>query len=301
MKITYFDANGVILGKIEYANFEEIIIPSFTNDYQPYLTMQFDSSNNYYWRIANLQVKDNKAEVILDAIPIYPRSIQTIADSVRAEPRRFLKEFSLVEVEFGFFSDILPKDLPLKRNQIYSNALMNGESHKKRPCLVLKTLDSSAQVIPLTSSNKDHARDPNKVEIQMHNVQGINNRYYTDTYALIEKIQTVSYDRMFPLRAADGRFHDKVYTILSADKDAIKAKLAEAYNAGIKSNLESLNNDVAKLTEEKFRLITTNKSLVADNKLLTTDKTHLENLLTKLGASLGCKDLESTINEINKL
>ncbi|MDO9232990.1 MAG: type II toxin-antitoxin system PemK/MazF family toxin [Methylotenera sp.] len=292
MEISYLDTNGNCLGKASYSGFNEILIPSVTPSYNNYLILQFSNNNNYYWEVLTINIENNEVQITIEPIQNNPKSIKRIAQVNSSNPKKFLTDFSLVEVEFGFFSSILKKDAGTQRNNIYSNALLNGEIHKKRPCIVLKTFEHTAQVIPLTSKLKE------KIDIliiNMNNINGISNHYHKPTYALIEMIQTVSYDRVFPPRGADGKFHDKSYPISTIDKDSLKTALASLYNAGIQLKVNSLNANVIQLNKEKFRIIAASKTIISEKK-------QLESLILKVGKYFELGDNITTImDELSKL
>jgi uncharacterized protein YifN (PemK superfamily) len=294
VEINYFDTDGNSLGKACYSDFNEILVPSFKEDYNNHLVLKFSNHQSYCWKILKCVIDNNQVHITIESVVNNPKSIQKIAKDNSSTPKKFLSEFSLVEVEFGFHSSVLQKDAGTKPNDIYSNALLNGEIHKKRPCIVLKTFEKVTQVIPLTSKWQSFVAGVDIV-INMNSINDISHKYHVPTFALIDMIQTVSYDRVFPPRAVDGKFHNKTYHIAAGDKDNLKAALASLYNAGIQSKISNLTDGLSKLNKEKFRLIEVNKTIIAEKKFLETQ-------IFKLGKSFGLNgDITSIIEGLSEI
>lgn len=292
MEINYIDINGEYLGKTTYSDFHEILFPSFSDDYKNHLILKFINNENYYWKILECNINLNTINLTIESVQNPPKSIGKVAKFNNSKPKKLLTDFSLVEVEFGFFSSVLDIDNVKRPNNIYSNALLDGEIHKKRPCIVLKAFENAVQVIPLTSK-ATRINQNICTPIDMSKIIGISQHYHIATYALIEMIQTVSYDRVFPPRGNDGKFHQRSYPISIDDKNRLKTALSSLYNAGIQIKVDNLEKNVEKLSREKFRILDKNAEILLE-------KNKLEDYVMKIGKELGLgDDIITIMNHFN--
>lgn len=142
--------------------------------------------------------------------------------------------------------------------------------------------------------------NPNHLAISPESFDLLASRYSeAQSYALLDMIQTVSVNRVFPPRAKDGKFHHHYhkYRLCAADKAAVKDALARHYNAELlteKSNLETRYNA---LSTEKNRLRDTNENLKTDIEEATATLQKLESFILEVGDAFGLGD---TVEDIQK-
>lgn len=301
MKVIFNDTGGNQLGSAEYKDISEVLIPSYGGSYNYYVKNKFISNPAVEtWKLIDLNVTHNQAILTLEEVTGAPDSVQKFFQSQNKSPFDVLPEFGIVEVDFGFYSDLIDLSGGIQKNYFQTATLMNGEIHKKRPCILLKRNSRTAQVIPLTTSASRTEKNID-VQINLGTIPGLNVRYSRPTYTLIEMIQTVSYERVFPPKSALGKYEHRYtrYKLSAPDRALVKEAISNLFNRALKIQLETTIKDNQKLSHEKFRLIESNKETKSDLKA-KIDK--YENLLVKLGKFVNIGDeIETITSEIERL
>jgi uncharacterized protein YifN (PemK superfamily) len=201
-------------------------------------------------------------------------------------------KFHIVEVDFGFYSDVFSIDGSMKRNQKYTEALLPGELHKRRPCILLAVQNRQVQVIPL-STKTTIGHDPKNVPLSKASFSKLASRYSeAQSYALLGMIQTVSVNRIFPPRNKNGKVEHKyqLYSIAAPDKNALKSALAQQYTHGIVYQNELLNRNLEKLSQEKMKILSSNNKLKDELKEIGATVDELRNFILRFGKDLGAGD-----------
>ena len=111
VNIIFRDHEGHELGRIAHQNIHEILIPAFKEDsHDMFMKRVFQGHPEVNtWQILDM-VTDN-LDVYLKLRPI--ASISSLKDFAKTQNKtaeQFLKKYCLVEVDFGFYSDILNQE-----------------------------------------------------------------------------------------------------------------------------------------------------------------------------------------------
>lgn len=275
MKLNYFDHEGNLLGACEYSSFIEILIPSFSGKYEYYLKLKFDGRSNLNWRLVSIDHTDPlDIKLILEAVADY-KSLDAFANSQSKSPQHFVRDFSIVDVEFGFIEQVF--DGTATNNMNYTNALLSGEIHKRRPCILLSFGATTAQIIPLTSKQKTPTKYD--VPLDLSKVSGLSHKYHVPTFALLDLMQPVSYKRIYgPLLSTGKNSFTKSQALPAGDRDIIRSTLSELY--GDLNKQRTLEKANQALSDERFKLI---------KKLKDSRALQLKNaeLLIELGSTVG--------------
>ena len=252
MEIVFKDSEGGELGRIVHVDLKEILIPAFRVDsFDMFLKHIFISRPSVgTWRITDIQFGVRIVEVFLKEME-HVLSLVEYAKKRNRSPESYLKPFRLVEVDFGFYSDLFDingEKIPNTKNM---GLLLAGEMHKLRPCIVLSSSNGIVQVIPLTTKT-DGDDDPLKVQMSASSFLPLAARYAKKpSCALLGMIQSVSINRVMPPRAKSGKYENnyEIYSISSSDKERIKLGLATQYNQSL-----ALENDLLKRRSEGLGL-----------------------------------------------
>lgn len=291
------------MGEVEYSSISEMLVPSYDGSYEYFIKQKFQSRPmESTWQIRRIERPQNNILIIVDPISV-PVCVTKHAASQQQKVNNLLTEFAIVEVDFGFYSNTLNINGDEEKNHSNTTTLMKGEMHKRRPCVLLKINQFTAQVIPLTSNPKriNYHLD---IKVDLSKIAALNDRYKIDSFALIEMIQTVSHDRIFPPKASDGKYKHNYfkYKLIKEDKEAIKVGLASQYNSGANSVVSDLTDKVTKLSEERRRLFKTNTESQSQIKAKNVQISEMESLIINLGKffDLG-SDVESIKRELTKV
>lgn len=298
--------NGSELGSIEFSGLSEVLIPDFKLEkHAVFLRHIFESKADILlWKIASLDVGDKVIEISLDE-QISPSSLGTFARAQRKKPATLLRsnQFQLVEVEFGFQQDIFD-GANRKRNEVACVALMPGELHKKRPCIIIHCEDEKAQILPLTTKGDD--RHPKQMPISSNSFNGLSDRYTkNDSHLLLSMMQTVSVFRIFPMKNNRGNYSNDYSRnkLCNQDKDSLLKLLALNY---AKQTLDELGNtriQLDKVKQEKARLLDNLTKQKESNTELTVSSEDYWDYLTKLARYVDIKfdDAKTLKDEIDAL
>ncbi len=301
MKIVFknFDTDDE-LGCEEYSDILETLVPAFQQGaHDVFLMKKFSSRAGISsWRIKNIATSPQFVEIIL-AEAEQPISVTAHAKSQTKPPGSYLLRFRIVEVDFGFHSNAFSPCGQLTKNEAITSALLPGELHKKRPCIVLGANKNRAQVIPMTT-NLTAGKNPKNIQISHKSFKNMSNHYsQKPSYALLEMIQTVSVNRIFPPRASDGKYHPYYhnYNLCSDDRAALRDILAAQYNQEVVNEKSILQSKVEGLNHEKGMLLNAQRKIKADLDIVQKEKEQLEDLILQIGCHL---DLGCSVSEIKQ-
>lgn len=258
MEIIFKDSEGDELGRIIHVDLKEILIPAFRADSFDMFLKHIFTTRPFVgtWRITNIQFGLRVVEVFLKEME-HVLSLVEYAKKQYRSPESYLKAFRLVEVDFGFYSELFDfngEKLPNTKNM---GLLLAGEMHKRRPCIVLGSNNGIVQVIPLTTKICGD-EDPLRLQMSISSFLPLAARYSAKpSYALLGMIQSVSINRVMPPRAKSGKYENnyEVYSISSLDKERIKQGLAAQYNQSLASENDILKRKSEGLRLEKARLL----------------------------------------------
>lgn len=284
--------NDDVLGEVTYADISETLIPDFKPEkHDVFVRMVFSSMpSECLWQVVSLEINQNVSEVYLRSMPS-PDSLGIFAKKQRKRASNILasRQFNLVEVEFGFQQDVFD-GVSRKRNETSSVALMPGEIHKKRPCVVLACEDEKAQVIPLTTSANIGRCHPKKIPISVDSFKSLSKRYTKkESQLLLSMIQTVSVYRIFPMKNQKGNYsHDYAkHKLCAKDKKSLNEALANIYAKSTIDELTNANSSLERLKSEKARILKTYKEVKETVNHLESDNQRYRDTLMKLIESLG--------------
>lgn len=296
MKVIYRNSNAdnETLGSLLHDNIERILVPSSSQDgHDTYLKQSFSSSTEtVLWRVCSVSLSDAVIYVDLEESNDACGSVADFASSQSKSVEYFLKEFQIVEVDFGFHSKLYRSDGSSEKNSFFNNALMPGEMHKRRPCITLKAKGGRVQVIPL-STRAPSSGDRLSIPISTDSFSKLATRYGSkQPYALLNMIQTVSAHRVHPPRAANLKFEHKyhLYKLNAEDKQKLKDALGAQYTDWLLTEKNTIENRAKHLAQEKAKLLSNMERLKGDVSCANAKIAFLEDMLFKFGTELGAGD-----------
>ncbi|TDR12485.1 type II toxin-antitoxin system PemK/MazF family toxin [Marinomonas communis] len=302
MKLIYRNSNvdNETLGSLQHDNIERILVPSSSQDgHDVYLKQSFSSSKEtVLWRVRSVNLVDDAVIYVdLEESNDACASVADFASSQSKSVEFYLKEFQIVEVDFGFHSKLHRSDGSSEKNSFFNNALMPGEMHKRRPCITLKAKGGRVQVIPL-STRVPSSGDRLSIPISAESFSKLATRYSSKkSYALLNMIQTVSAHRVHPPRAANLKFEHKyhLYKLNAEDKQRLKDSLGAQYTDWLLTEKNTIENRAKQLAQEKSKLLSNMERLKCDVSSANEKISFLENMLLKFGGDLGAGD---TLDEV---
>ncbi len=297
MKVVYLkEEDGSQLGQVEHTSFDRIMIPAKTEFYDIYIKQVFASEgkSKNTWRVVEVKPEGGVVTISLQESD----SVTSVAEFAKAQSKsiaHYTKEFRIVEVDFGFHSNLISNDGSIGKNYHNSYSLLPGEMHKRRPCITLKTKGDQVQVIPLTSRVPNQS-DKLSVPISSASFRKMAPRYSAkNSYALINMIQTVSAYRVHPPRGDNFNFEHNyhLYRLDVSDKNAVKEALSEQYSEQLVQDKRLGDAKNEQLSHERARLLDQIRTL-KDEKLELEKKVQLvESDLRLLADFLGAgEDLD---------
>lgn len=308
MKITFNEMkSGDEVGALEHSGISEILLPAFSEDgHDIFLSSKFEARPGVRrWLVENVSCSGNTLEVGITASSRVAISLLEYAANQSKHPEVYLSKFRIVEVDFGFYSNCFSvSDRSLTKNNWNTSALLPGEMHKRRPCIVVGHGGNRVQVIPMTTSNVA-PQNPKKIRMSEASFSGMHRRYLESTScALLDMVQTVSAGRVFPPQAPDGKHYPKYaqYKLCSTDKAAIVSAMAGQYNSEIQLEKVALEQRLERLEEEKRRLVQANQRIRDENDSFSSEVEAMKGLVLKCGQLFGSKgDFEDICDEIDAL
>lgn len=302
MKVVFKDIDSdTTLGFTLYTDIIEILIPSFDQAaHDMFLMKRFVSKPNVdSWEIMTIITDEAFIVIVLKAI-VQPFSVARYAKTQSKPAVFFLKKYNIVEVNFGFYSDTIDQSGYRQKNHSDTSALLPGELHKKRPCIILSARGNRVQVAPL-STKTPLQNNPNSVLLSTVSFNHMARRYREkSSVILLDMIQTVSVNRVFPPKAGDGKYHPlySKYRLCSSDRSKLKQALAAQYNQEVNNEKDLLSNRFAKLSHEKGKLLEANKRMKKDLTQAQTTVDKYERLILKMGEFLEIEgSVETIFNE----
>lgn len=303
MKIIFEDSDRTELGHIKHENLVETLIPAFEPDtHDMFLKHVFSSKKHVTnWQITNLLIDANIATIQLKEAA----STQSLADFIAPQyrkPEDFLKPYYIVEVDFGFYSNLFNIHGAKVVNKRSTNSLLQGEMHKRRPCIVLGLKHGCVQVIPL-STKTEVGSNPKRLELSKTSFAKLAPRYTEKTsYALLEMIQTVSVHRVFPPKGINKKYEHSYHSISTTDKDLIKKALVEQYNQTLTIDYTILKTQHENLQHEKSKILESKNLLLREKKDLEENCNILKKSILKFGQEMGAgESLDEILSFIDQL
>lgn len=279
MKIRYIEHDsGNELGIVEKTGLKETLLPKYRSDkHNVFINKHFlDKPDKLLWQILNVDLKDREADILIRAEVRTPSSYGENAKKQNKRSTHFIKEYSIVDVDFGHFSTLSDFETEGPSNSKFAGSLMKGELHKKRPCVVLD-IDNQwgvAQVIPLTT-NSESSTNPNCVKISSSSFENLSFRYREKTsFAMLGMLQTVSSFRIYPPELKSKRYENRAVRLTSSDKEILQNALSKHFSHGSASAIDVLNSRLSNLQREKSRMRTTlndRKQIIDELKALLVD------------------------------
>jgi hypothetical protein len=138
MKISFFQ-DGELLGSQECIDIKEVLIPAFKEGaHDVYLKKRFTNSDELNWLVEQLEFKHPEVRLHLRAVSA-PHSVAAYAKKQKQKISRQLLKNRIVEVDFGFYSLFYRGNAQCGHNNHDTATILQGEMHKKRPCIVVGT------------------------------------------------------------------------------------------------------------------------------------------------------------------
>lgn len=267
MKIKFIDHEGP-LGEETYTDIDEVIIPCFKADsHDMFLRKSFANKENRFWKIQSLNLENNTAEFCIEE----HRQQICLAEYSAGQKKKIkqvVSKFNIVDVDFGFSSAVFSFAGDVSPNKKFTQNNLVGEMHKKRPCIVLGVEQTRLLVIPLTTDNTGLGQSK-MIEISTGSFSNMS-PHYTDktSYALLDMMQNVSTYRVYAPVGHGQQLTNKYrsFKLNAKDKTALQEKLASDYAKDIVDEKQRLSIRVARLEQERSKLLKTNASLKEESK-----------------------------------
>ncbi|PTB86848.1 hypothetical protein C9940_00510 [Pseudidiomarina aestuarii] len=301
MKLVYKDEHDIELGSTVNTGIREALIPAFSSSHDIYITISFDSRPGInIWHITNLEYKEGYAVATLEEAEEITSLATYITSQTQRSVKKYLQKYSIVEVDFGFFSQNFNcEEGKFEKNLFNSSSILPGELHKKRPCIVLAVDDNRVQVMPLSTSSRATA-DKNNLEIDPSSFDNFAIRYKEKpSYALCGMIQTVSIHRVYPPRNDYGKHEHKYsrFKLCSVDQEKLNAVLAREHSKDIVTKLDRSSHKIVSLNAERAKLLEMNSRIKEDNANLTQMCALMEKELLDIGHYFGVGETLTQIRE----
>jgi len=299
MEVVFQEQDAGVLGVIKHDQINETFIPSFKpNSHDMFYKCTFSSRPSILnWKVEELIVDGDKAIISLSEAES-TLSLGEFARSQNKDIEKFIKKYVVVEVEFGFYFDVLTHNGAKKINRPYGY-LLPGEMHKRRPCIVLSESDGIVQVLPL-STHPGNESKVDSVKISNSVFSKLSLRYSEKTsYALLNMVQSVSALRVYPLANSHSSYEHKYFPhkLSVSDRTLINNKLTAKYNKDALFELEQLEIKTKKLTQEKNKIFQSRLAISDKKKELEDKLSKLEGFILKVGVDLGIEnDLDAVID-----
>jgi uncharacterized protein YifN (PemK superfamily) len=268
---------GNELGITQHTDIVDAFIPSFKKEkHEVFINRKFASQPDILsWRIIDIVTAEGKVEILLEP-SAYPLSLATYSKGQKKVPKFYLRKFQIVDVDFGFHFDIV-KSCGTKTNNNYKlSALLPGELHKRRPCIILSAEGNRVQVLPMSTKSRNGI-SRHHIEISSQSFSNMNRRYSdSPSFALLQMVQTVSVNRVFPPKDVHGKCepHYSQYKLTQTDKLKIEQALSDQYSDVINNEIENLTSRLDTLNKEKKSLLEANvriKAELTDEKIMLNE------------------------------
>lgn len=291
------------LGNRSYEGIPTTVIPTYNPQaHDVFLTKVFDQGKGKSnWRIDNVNFTTNGVEIFLKGF----NALDSVENYARKQNKKvgvLLRKHFIVEVDFGHQSSLFHSNGGTTDNTSRTDALMPGEMHKKRPCIVMKVKKNAVTVIPLTTKNYN---DPNHLKLSANSFNNMHERYKEKaSFASLDKIQTVSACRIFPPRdVSSGQYKNTYhrYKLCSSDATEVDNKLAAMYNSALVTQCQQMTSSLASVRAEKSRLLTANSEMNDTLKVQYEELGELKALLDQFAGEYGVDPELSTLEKVARL
>ncbi|PYD08223.1 hypothetical protein DND58_24000 [Pseudomonas syringae pv. pisi] len=239
--------NQILLGQEIFDDICEALIPRVDPNSKAFLVKKFNGTQNYRWDVESVNRVANSSapityEVILSqysaAQPIV--YLSTTQRKTSASLNKIVKPYSLVEIEYGFFQDIIKENGDVRSNKRYTNTLQKGEMRKRRLGVVVKVNNSSLQVIPVTADSTQ-AGGKNVIELGQGTLSQLD--FYGGgkrSFALCDMVATVSPNRIYPPAQAGTKIRNTSYKLKLSKSDRSSLIIAMIQSSGYSTYIEDL-------------------------------------------------------------
>ncbi len=271
VKVVFKGKDDRELGSESYSDINEVLIPAYDEDGpELYIKKKFMSEPDVVdWKIYSLEEKDGS---LVEIKLVEARHFQSLSRYAKSQGRRINKcigQFNIVDVDFGFYSNVMSKvNRSSSKNTEYTEARLNGELHKKRPCVVWSVDDrDQIRVIPLTT-NGHGAEKSNKLELNPESFDNFSEHYrQKSSYALVQLIQTVSASRVFPPmekgRSGAANAYRK-FKLCTSDRRQLVEAVAREHVESLQIEKKILQKRFDDLQKEKSRIVARNRELKSE-------------------------------------
>ncbi|SGZ09897.1 type II toxin-antitoxin system PemK/MazF family toxin [Moritella viscosa] len=258
IKIIYLNRkSGDHLGYEYHVKFQEVLYPDFDpQKHTVYIRKKFLHNKITLWRVHNITIVRNT--ISINVTPQQsPKSLGQVA-KFRNKPIGFFlkpKQYQMVDVEFGSQQDLMSPQKRVGKNTEYTSALLPGDLHKKRPCIVIDRYDDHIKVMPLTTQGSQLNSKLMKVDDEVFS--GACATYSNKiSYALTDMIQTVSIYRVYPMRKEDGEFNNNYnkHTLTDNNIATLKNKLIDIYAKSLSISTKEKDNYIKTLENSLIEL-----------------------------------------------
>lgn len=239
--------NQVLLGQEIFDDICEALIPRVDPNSKAFLVKKFHGVENYRWDIESVgQVPNPNAPITYEVIVSQYAAAQPIVYLSTTQKKTFaplnkiVKPYSLVEIEYGFFQDIVKESGDVRTNKRYTNTLQKGEMRKRRLGIVVKVNNTSLQVIP-TTADPSQAGGKNVVELDQGTLSQLD--FYGGgkrSFALCDMIATVSANRIYPPAQAGTKIRSTSYKLKISKAERSSLIIAMIQSSGYGTYVEDL-------------------------------------------------------------
>lgn len=280
----------------------QTLIPQFdSSKHKVFINNHFDKyPDQLVWQIVDISYINNRVTIRLSAEVDSPLSFGAYgAKSGNYQPSKLLRKGEIVDVYFGYRSDLFSIQ-GTHKNSLFSNAILDGELHKKRPSIVLSVSNKwkTAQVIPL--STKSSPADKYCIELPESTFDQAARHYREKTsYALLDMVQTVSWHRIYPVRGKDSKFirHNRSILIEPATRKLIETNMAKKLMPSLTAELNAASIQIQNITKERNALRSTRQELMTQCNTLISQGQRQADLLRLIGLQLYDIDIADSMSE----
>ncbi len=257
MQVEYFDRGNIVLGREEYTQRSEALLPDLSQGNEVYLRIVFEDSSHTHWKVNRYELEVGKLKVFVEPGDRLGNSYGQEGDRRNKLPAHMIQQWQLVEVDFGPHTrvmtrpDVTKKDGELHGalNTEHAIARLPGEHHKLRPCVVLNINEHALTVVPLSTSFSNE-NNPHAHVVRPSALKGLHSRYSrkkNHSSAVINWMTTVSSYRAYPLLDRRGYRlpHERDVKLKSEDKKTVQEGILECYYPNQLSDATKLKERLA--------------------------------------------------------
>jgi uncharacterized protein YifN (PemK superfamily) len=270
----------VLLGQEIFDDICEALIPRVDPNSKAFLVKRFHGVNNYRWDIESVtNISSSNAPIIYEVILSQYAAAQPIVylsttqKKTSAPLNKIIRPYSLVEIEYGFFQDVIKDNGDVRTNKRYTNTLQKGEMRKRRLGIVIKVNNSTLQVIP-TTADPSQAGGKNVVELDQGTLSLLD--FYGGgkrSFALCDMIATVSSNRIYPPAQAGTKIRSTSYRLKLSKSERSSVIIAMIQSSGYDTYIDDLkeladlrhSNAVLKAEIEKLNVYKKLAEILSDD------------------------------------